>query len=181
MEFINHVSRKLYAFSFVEYTVFLLFLTWFYMKIKQLVQNKSVRLWNIVNVLFILIFIFVVLYKVVFSREIGSVVAKPDFIPFSSYFEYFKGENSEAFFTNRANLLLFFPFGLLFYDLLKTKRNIIIYVICTAAFSLALEIIQFAFSLGMAEADDIIHNTLGAFVGYLACVYIPKIQITIKK
>ena len=64
----------------------------------------------------------------------------------------------------------FFPFGLFFYDLLKSKREIIIYVICA-----------FAFSLGMAEVDDVIHNTLGAFIGYLACVYVPKIQITIKK
>ena len=181
MEFINYIIRKLYAFSTVEYTVFLLFFTWLYLKIKHLAQYKSVKLWNIVNAIFILIFVFVVLYKVVFSREIGSVVSKPDFIPFSSYFEYFKGENSEAFFTNRANILLFFPFGLFFYDLLKAKREIIIYVVCAFAFSVVLEIIQFAFSLGMAEVDDVIHNTLGAFIGYLACVYVPKIQITIKK
>lgn len=180
MNIINNISRYIYGFSIVEYLVFLLFTTWIYLKVKGLIQNKSVKLWNILNALLILVFIFVVLYKVVLSRGVGSVIEKSDLIPLSSYFEYFIGENSEAFFTNRANVLLFFPFGLLFFDLLKTKRNVIIYVVCAFAFSLVLEIIQYAFSLGFVEVDDVIHNTLGAFLGYLACVYVPRIQITIK-
>ena len=108
MNIINIISRYIYAFSIVEYTVFLLFFTWVYLKIKHLAQYKSVKLWNIVNAIFILIFVFVVLYKVVFSREIGSVVAKPDFIPLSSYFEYFKGENSEAFLPTEPIYCCFF-------------------------------------------------------------------------
>lgn len=181
MNIINTVSRYIYGFSIVEFIVFILLGTWIYLKVKEYISKKSPNLWNIINIALILAFTYSVLYKVLLSREIGSVVAKVDFIPFSSYFEYFKGENSEAFLTNRANILLFFPFGLLLFDLLKTKKNIIIYILVAFVFSFILEFVQYAFSLGTAEADDIIHNTLGAFVGYLACVYIPKIQITIKK
>ncbi len=181
MSLINSISRYIYGFSIVEYTVFILFTTWAYLKIKDYISKNSARLWNIINIFLIIVFALFVLYKVVFSREIGSVVAKVDFIPFSSYFEYFKGENSEAFLTNRANILLFFPLGILLFDLLKTKKNVIIFVVVAFVFSLVLEIIQYVFSLGLAEADDVVHNTLGAFLGYIACIYIPRIQITIKK
>ncbi|MBR5246878.1 MAG: VanZ family protein [Clostridia bacterium] len=180
MDIINVVSRYIYGFSIVEFAVFILLSTWVYLKAKEYISNKSTKFWNIINIVLIMAYTIVVLYKVLLSRKVGSVTANLDLIPLSSYVEYFMGKNSEAFFTNRANVLLFFPFGLFFFDFLKTKKHVIICVSIALIFSFFLELIQYIFSLGIAEADDVIHNTLGAFLGYLASAYVPRIQITIK-
>ena len=34
-------------------------------------------------------------------------------------------------------------------------------------FSFVIETVQYAFSLGVSETDDVINNTLGALLGYL--------------
>ena len=61
-----------------------------------------------------------------------------------------------------ANILLFIPFGSLAGKLWGWKA------IPIAAFiSFCIEAVQLVFHLGLCELDDIIHNTLGTFIGYL--------------
>ena len=72
------------------------------------------------------------------------------------------------------NVFLFFPLGMAcanaFSDKMKMRRRVILTVAIGFALSTAVEYIQYRFSLGMAETDDVICNTLGAFVGSLSVI-----------
>ncbi len=66
------------------------------------------------------------------------------------------------------NTLLFVPFGItLPYTLSKhyKKQNIVITVLSACVFSIVIEFTQYYFSIGRCETDDVIFNTLGAFIG----------------
>lgn len=66
-----------------------------------------------------------------------------------------------------ANVLVFVPLGVLL--ALNFKRLALIRAIALVlALSLALEIIQFTLSIGVADITDVITNTLGGAIG-LAC------------
>lgn len=68
------------------------------------------------------------------------------------------------------NILLFIPFGILLYRTLYaysrkcSLRMILIVVILT---SISVELLQYAFSCGKSETDDVITNVLGALIGYM--------------
>lgn len=66
-----------------------------------------------------------------------------------------------------ANLVAFIPFGVLigvnFKQAAFRSKIAVIF-----GFSLALEIIQFALAIGVADITDIIMNTLGGFIGLAA-------------
>lgn len=79
------------------------------------------------------------------------------------------------------NILLFTPFGAALVQLFPQDKSIWKRVMLTGVaamlFSIAIEICQLVFSLGNAEADDVICNTLGALVGALSLplsVYLSK-------
>ena len=79
------------------------------------------------------------------------------------------------------NILLFTPFGAALPHLLPPSKSIWKRVLLTGVaamlFSIVIEICQYVFSLGNAEADDVICNTLGALIGALSLplsVYLSK-------
>lgn len=102
--------------------------------------------------IFILIYIGFVLYITIFSREPWTiqVIKMP-------LWEYRSRMWTDIF----MNILLFIPIGFLF----GSKKGILISFI----FSSVIEIMQYSFMLGYSEFDDVINNTLGAFVGFLIC------------
>ena len=69
------------------------------------------------------------------------------------------------------NIVLFYPAGLLACELLPKNWNqakrIILITVFFAMVSFSIEFCQYHFALGQAEADDVLHNTLGALVGAL--------------
>ena len=69
-----------------------------------------------------------------------------------------------------ANILLFIPFGLMLPFCLKC-HPVRTTILAAAGFSMMIELIQFAFGLGLCETDDVIFNTLGAAFGTLAFVF----------
>lgn len=84
---------------------------------------------------------------------------------FWSYRALFAGESNGVSETiqNINNVLAFIPFGFLFP---KKSIRLIGVVLFAALTSIAIETIQYVFTLGWCELDDVICNTLGAFVGY---------------
>ena len=69
------------------------------------------------------------------------------------------------------NVALFVPIGLLLGGLgLKTKK-ILLSGICLSGI---IEVSQFAFCKGLCETDDVMHNSVGAFLGYLGFLGILK-------
>lgn len=93
--------------------------------------------------------------------------------PFWSYAAIMNGKE-QLILENALNIVVFIPFGILcgfvFYQPSMSKAVIVGFV-----FSLIIEVSQFLFSRGVAEVDDIMHNTLGCVIGYLLWLSIKKI------
>ncbi len=87
-------------------------------------------------------------------------------IPLKATFEMVRGLSPIRLIENIAgNIILFVPFGVLLPLAFKVERSTIVYG-CAA--SVLVEIIQLAFAMGAADIDDVILNTLGAVIGYVA-------------
>lgn len=117
--------------------------------------------------------IIVILFGTLGQRTEGENLSEPILIPFYSYYTALNGGSREFYRMNFMNTVLFYPAGLLGCALLP-KRWIkvwgVVLVTCIfASLSTGIEYTQYRFAMGLAEADDVIHNTLGAFLGALAC------------
>lgn len=92
------------------------------------------------------------------------------------------GGSEEIYRSNFMNIALFFPAGLLGCDLLpKQWRPFFSVILITGLFmliSIGIEYIQFQFSMGLAEVDDVIHNSLGVLLGGMLCRASMKISST---
>lgn len=114
----------------------------------------------------------VILFGTLGQRTEGSNLSEPILVPFYSYYAAFHGGSRELLRTNFMNAVLFYPAGLLAGTLLpKRQKSAWHAALVTCGFalmSLAIEYIQYHFGLGLAEIDDIIHNSLGALLGLLA-------------
>lgn len=131
------------------------------------------RFWRPFIALLFLAWIAVIAVATLTDRTPGVTPAEPKMIPFHSYRAVIAGENEEIFRSNFMNVILFYPAGFLSCELLpknwrRTKRFTLI-VVLFALISVGIEVCQYHFMLGRAEADDVIHNTLGALIGALVC------------
>lgn len=115
-----------------------------------------------------------VLWITTLSRTPGDA-CPPELIPFHSYRKLFATGITEIMRTNFMNVALFYPAGLLTASLLPKKwsciQKMLSVGIVFALFSLMIEYIQFCYTLGEPEIDDMIHNTLGAILGTLPIVF----------
>lgn len=106
-----------------------------------------------------------VVYVTVVRRE-ASGVQETSWIPFYSYYLAFSGVNEELLRSNFMNVMLFFPAGLLAGSVLPNSRKwVLLTALAGCAVSLCIEVAQYFFHLGLAETDDLIHNTLGTLLG----------------
>lgn len=104
------------------------------------------------------------LHFTVFSRTTGQIV-KYSLYPFYSYYDIAKG-NYSLFPQVLMNVLLFIPFGFFVkgtFSKWNWKRVLIVGVLL----SITIEVLQFLLKRGVAELDDIIHNTFGCALGIL--------------
>ena len=114
--------------------------------------------YRLLGILYILL-----LYYLLLSTEGAS--SGINFIPFREMTRYSIG--SKSFMYNvLGNILLFIPFGFFLSDTINAKKISEIFI-CTIIISLTAELIQF--KIGRAfDVDDIILNTFGSVLGYLA-------------
>lgn len=115
----------------------------------------------------------VVFFGTLGQRAGGKNLSEPILTPFYSYYIALNGGNPELYRTNFMNAVLFYPAGLLGCALLpshwKTVRKVVLLASVFALLSIIIEYSQYRFGLGLAEADDVIHNTLGTLLGAVAC------------
>lgn len=95
-----------------------------------------------------------------------------NFIPFETilrYINYSQYFNFDLIVVNLlGNLLIFTPMGFLLPLLSKRFRKAWVIIFIGFMSSLAVETVQFIFTVGSADVDDLILNTLGAWFGYIA-------------
>lgn len=82
---------------------------------------------------------------------------------------------------NLLNILLFVPLGFLLPTMTKFFRKFIVVTFFGFMASLAIETIQFFTSLGIFDIDDLLNNTLGAFVGYILFFFCIKYFVRERK
>ena len=127
----------------------------------------------------LLLWLGAVMYLTVLLRMPGSSQATV-FLPlFASYREVLQGGQKELLRSNFMNALMFYPAGLLCCGILPDKWKGAVKIPCigVAAFALSagIEWIQYSQCLGLAEWDDVFHNTLGAALAAgICCLKLPQ-------
>lgn len=95
-----------------------------------------------------------------------------EIMPFWNYFDIWNRVDYPADLIEvLLNVALFVPIGLLLGGLGFKTKKILLSGICLSGI---IEVSQFAFCKGLCETNDLIHNTLGAFLGYLGFLGILK-------
>lgn len=123
------------------------------------------RRWRWGNLVLVLLMAAAILYATLFSRAEGStglILA-----PFASLTA--ARQQPELYREMLMNVFLFFPLGLTLSNALPRKWHrwgkIILTTLVGCALSAGIEYAQYRYALGLAETDDVICNTLGAFIG----------------
>lgn len=134
---------------------------------------RSTLYWKAGIPILLVCWIAVILFGTLGQRTEGGNLSEPILMPFYSYYTAFNGGSKELYRTNFMNAVLFYPAGLLGCEALpKRWRKIWKVMLVTFVFALVsvgIEYSQYRFGLGLAEVDDVIHNTLGTLLGALAC------------
>ena len=108
---------------------------------------------------------FIILYATLLTRSAG--VPEAILTPFAAFTA--ARHQPELYREMLMNVFLFFPLGLTLSNALPRRwnyrRRIGVTVLAGCVLSAGIECAQYRFSLGLAEADDVICNTLGALLG----------------
>ena len=123
------------------------------------------RRWRWGNLVLVLLMTAAILYATLFSRAEGSTGLI--LTPFASLTA--ARQQPELYREMLMNVFLFFPLGLTLSNALPRKWHrwlrIILTTLIGCILSAGIEYAQYRCALGLAETDDVICNTLGAFIG----------------
>ncbi len=81
----------------------------------------------------------------------------------------------DFYYQSLGNVVWFIPFGLILPLMLRTKHKALHVIIYGLLLSMCIECLQFYMHTGIADIDDVIFNTTGAFIG--ALIYVVGHQI----
>lgn len=116
-------------------------------------------------------YVFLIYCSTVVFREINPSRGHY-FTPFWSYSRH------DLIVENIMNVVVFIPVGiLLFITQKKSVSQLKAWIIAIASglvLSVGIEFLQLIFKKGFAEVDDLMHNTLGCFIGCTLCLIIVK-------
>ena len=119
----------------------------------------------------------IILYTTLFSRTPGTYAAV--LTPFAALAA--ARQQPELYREMLMNVFLFFPLGLTLSNALPRTWHrwlrIALTTLTGCALSAGIEYAQYRFSLGMAETDDVICNTLGAFIGATSLLLSHAVEI----
>ena len=97
-------------------------------------------------------------------------------VPFSTYTQALGG-NRTYIFEILENIVLFVPAGIALGYLCRASGICasVIAIAGTALFSVGIEFMQYIYSVGVCELDDVFSNTLGILVGFFAVRLIGRV------
>ena len=131
------------------------------------------RWWKPGLAVLVLCWLAVVLVQTVWIGRVEG--RKLSLLPFQCYITVLKGGEKELLRSAFMNVLLFYPGGLLVGRVWK-RCPLWLWVAVFLLGSLTIELCQYGFGIGITETDDVIHNTLGGFLGTLAASRYEKHQ-----
>lgn len=157
-----NMLHYIYSRSFISVITFmaLALATW-----GALPARVGVRRWRWGNLVLVLLMTAAIFYATLFSRAEGSTGLI--LTPFASLTA--ARIQPEIYREMLMNVFLFFPLGLTLSNALPRKWHrwlrIIFTTLVGCALSAGIEYAQYRYALGLAETDDVICNTMGAFLG----------------
>ena len=133
---------------------------------------------KIVKAGWLLFYLYIILlsYFLFFSERYGRSGAMKEyhinlelFKEINRFIQYRRQIGLEGFVVNiLGNVLAFSPFGFLLPALSKKYRNFFAISFLSLFFSLSVETIQLFLRVGIFDVDDILMNTIGGILGYIA-------------
>lgn len=130
----------------------------------------------VINILLAAVAFAGIVYVTVIRKSGGQRILQ--LIPFYSFVEAKK--EHDIYRSMLMNVLLFVPLGLTMPfaigDSVKKYYPIFFVVIFALCLSVIIEIIQYVFSLGHIETDDVLCNTLGALIGSFSYLISEKLS-----
>lgn len=150
----SHIPKEVYIFLFVLLCLSLIF---------SMVINRHQRKRYILLSLLLEYVCFVFCSTVIFRDYVK--IRKFNLIPFWSYAAIIAGQKN-LLIENLMNIAVFVPIGFLLGTTNYKKFNWQGVFLMGLALSLVIETMQFLFTRGFAEVDDVMHNTLGCQIGY---------------
>ncbi len=133
-------------------------------------RKKSHTILLISTIILILFFTFVV--RETFEvRHVGSRGLM--LIPFRELYSLFTSPNHSFFFWQFVlNVILFVPFGFMlscYVYKYHRPQHLFLPILLSGLFvSISVELLQYITSRGFTEIDDVINNTVGSMIGWLA-------------
>lgn len=167
------MMRHIYAIP-LHMVIFLMLALLIVWAMLSLHQNQRKR--SIINAVLCSITALTILYATILTRTPGNyeVILTP-FATFAA-----ARIQPEIYREMLMNVFLFFPLGLTLSNALPRKWHrwgrIFLTTLVGCAFSVGIEYAQYRYALGMAEVDDVICNTLGAFIGTTSLLIAPAIE-----
>lgn len=133
---------------------------WGYLRTKV-----QLRRWTMANFVLFCAAVIAILYATILNRTPGNY--ELILTPFATFTA--AQQQPELYREMLMNVFLFFPLGLTLSNALPQKWHrwgrIILTTLVGCALSAGIEYAQYRCALGLAETDDVICNTLGAFIG----------------
>ena len=127
------------------------------------------------STVFLLAGLALIYFQTIYGRTATQAQMTPMLDLFHTYRALLAGGDREILRMNFMNTILVCPAGLFLCELLPKKWNGLLRLFLTTvllgAICGAIEYCQYFLALGQAEIDDVFHNTLGAFLGALVCLY----------
>jgi len=156
------MMRHIYALPLhmVIFLMLVLLIVW-----AMLSQHKNQKKRTIINAALCFIAAFIILCATILNRTPGDY--ELILTPFATFTAAL--QQPELYREMLMNVFLFFPLGLTLSNALPRKWHrwgrIILTTLVGCALSAGIEYAQYRYALGLAETDDVICNTLGAFLG----------------
>ena len=127
--------------------------------------HMNARHWRRGNLILAILMAGAILYATILTRSEGCTGLL--LMPFATFTA--ARQQPELYREMLMNVFLFFPLGLTLSNALPRKWHrwgkIILTTLVGCILSAGIEYAQYRYALGMAEVDDVICNTLGAFIG----------------
>ncbi len=103
------------------------------------------------------------LISIAIGAQAFDAVPQIDLTPFWSYARF---DQADIRWQVYMNVFLFIPFGFMLPWCSERLRRLWKVLLISAIFAALTEAAQYFLRIGFCETDDVIHNTLGAMIGY---------------
>lgn len=133
---------------------------------------------------FLIGYLIILVYFLFFSEGLGRNLEHREyhynFIPFKEIVRFVKYRRIlgfKAFFINVfGNIIAFMPLGFLIPEMRNQKTSVFFAVLACFSVSLLVEVTQLVTKHGCCDVDDLILNTLGGLLGYIAYLILHRIM-----